>query len=81
MAPGRLACRQMRTRTTGRRRGSSDSCSSGHGLPCWESGRAIQSVAEHDALLDLLESHADADKIELAARDHKLNTLEGSDRP
>ena len=38
-------------------------------------GRAVQSVAEHDALLDLLESHAEADVIEKAARDHKLNTL------
>lgn len=38
-------------------------------------GRAVQSVAEHDALLDLLESSADTDVIERAARDHKLNTL------
>ena len=38
-------------------------------------GRAVQSVAEHDALLDLLESHADLGTIEMAARDHKLNTL------
>jgi DNA-binding GntR family transcriptional regulator len=39
-------------------------------------GRAVESVAEHEALLDLLESRADADVIERAARQHKLNTLE-----
>jgi DNA-binding GntR family transcriptional regulator len=39
-------------------------------------GRAVQSVAEHDMLLDLLESNADPDEIESAARQHKLNTLE-----
>lgn len=38
-------------------------------------GRAVQSVAEHEALLDLLESRAAADAIEMAARVHKLNTL------
>lgn len=38
-------------------------------------GRAVQSVTEHDALLDLLEAHADPDAIEDAARRHKLNTL------
>jgi DNA-binding GntR family transcriptional regulator len=39
-------------------------------------GRAVQSVTEHDGLLDLLEEHADADTIEAAARQHKLNTLD-----
>jgi DNA-binding GntR family transcriptional regulator len=43
-------------------------------------GRAVESVAEHEALLDLLESHADADMIETAARRHKLNTLEAVTR-
>lgn len=43
-------------------------------------GRAVQSVAEHDALLDLLESHADPDEIEAAARLHKLNTLDAVTR-
>lgn len=43
-------------------------------------GRAVQSVAEHDALLDLLEARADADTIEAAARQHKLNTLEAVSR-
>lgn len=43
-------------------------------------GRAVQSVAEHDGLLQLLESHADADTIEAAARAHKLNTLEAVSR-
>lgn len=39
-------------------------------------GRAVESVAEHDALLDLLEAKVDLDAIEVAARQHKLNTLE-----
>jgi DNA-binding GntR family transcriptional regulator len=39
-------------------------------------GRAVQSVAEHEDLLDLIEAHADPDEIEAAARQHKLNTLE-----
>lgn len=39
-------------------------------------GRAVQSVAEHDSLLDMLESHADPVEIEAAARQHKLNTLD-----
>ena len=43
-------------------------------------GRAVESVAEHEALLDLLEARADADKIETAARRHKLNTLEAVTR-
>ncbi|MBC9953381.1 GntR family transcriptional regulator [Leucobacter sp. cx-42] len=38
-------------------------------------GRAQESVAEHDELLRLLESHADPFDIELAARAHRLNTL------
>ena len=43
-------------------------------------GRAVESVAEHDALLDLLEARADFDQIELAARRHKLNTLDAVTR-
>ena len=43
-------------------------------------GRAVRSVEEHDALLDLLEAHADPDVIELEARRHKLNTLEAVTR-
>lgn len=39
-------------------------------------GRAQQSIAEHSALLDLIESGADALTIELAARNHRLATLE-----
>jgi DNA-binding GntR family transcriptional regulator len=42
--------------------------------------RAVESVAEHEALLDLLEAHADPDTIETAARQHKLNTLEAVTR-
>jgi DNA-binding GntR family transcriptional regulator len=38
-------------------------------------GRAVRSVAEHDSLLDLLQKRADPAVIEVAARDHKLNTL------
>lgn len=43
-------------------------------------GRAVQSVVEHDGLLDLLEAHADGNAIEAAARQHKLNTLEAVTR-
>jgi DNA-binding GntR family transcriptional regulator len=43
-------------------------------------GRAVESVAEHEGLLDLLEARADADAIETAARRHKLNTLEAVTR-
>jgi DNA-binding GntR family transcriptional regulator len=43
-------------------------------------GRAVQSVAEHDELLDLLEKRANPDEIEAAARRHKLNTLEAVSR-
>ncbi|MFI6073891.1 GntR family transcriptional regulator [Actinoplanes sp. NPDC051343] len=43
-------------------------------------GRAVQSVAEHEGLLDLLEARADADTIEIAARQHKLNTLDAVTR-
>jgi DNA-binding GntR family transcriptional regulator len=39
-------------------------------------GRARTSVAEHDKLLDLIESRASEQKIERAARVHKLATLE-----
>jgi DNA-binding GntR family transcriptional regulator len=39
-------------------------------------GRARTSVAEHDKILDLIESRASEQKIERAARDHKLATLE-----
>ncbi|MBF4616017.1 GntR family transcriptional regulator [Curtobacterium sp. VKM Ac-1376] len=39
-------------------------------------GRAQQSVAEHDRLLDLVESRADALEVELAARRHRLATLD-----
>ena len=38
-------------------------------------GRAHESVAEHTALLDLIENGADPLQIELAARDHRLATL------
>ncbi len=38
-------------------------------------GRAHQSVEEHDRLMDLLEQGADAREIELAARNHRLATL------
>jgi DNA-binding GntR family transcriptional regulator len=43
-------------------------------------GRAVESVAEHEALLDMLEARADPDAIETAARQHKLNTLEAVTR-
>lgn len=43
-------------------------------------GRAAVSVQEHDGLLELIEAHADPDEIEVAARQHKLNTLEAVTR-
>jgi DNA-binding GntR family transcriptional regulator len=43
-------------------------------------GRAIQSVAEHDELLDLIEGRADAETIEAFAKQHKLNTLDAVSR-
>lgn len=39
-------------------------------------GRAAKSVDEHDHLLDLIEARADALEIELAARNHRLSTLD-----
>ena len=39
-------------------------------------GRAHESVAEHSALLDLIENGADALQVELAARNHRLGTLD-----
>ena len=39
-------------------------------------GRARESVAEHAELLDLIESGADALELELAARNHRLRTLD-----
>ncbi len=39
-------------------------------------GRARTSVAEHDRLLGLIGSHAPAEQIERAAREHKLATLQ-----
>jgi len=39
-------------------------------------GRAHESVAEHAALLDLIENGADPIQVELAARNHRLGTLE-----
>lgn len=38
-------------------------------------GRAAESVAEHDQILDLVEQRASAHDIEHAARDHRLATL------
>ncbi|RJO79423.1 GntR family transcriptional regulator [Nocardia panacis] len=43
-------------------------------------GRAGGSVLEHDHLIDLIESGADAAEIEAAARGHKLGTLHAMDR-
>jgi DNA-binding GntR family transcriptional regulator len=37
--------------------------------------RALQSVQEHEHLLDLLEDGASAEQIEQAARRHRTNTL------
>jgi len=39
-------------------------------------GRAHESVAEHTALLDLLENGGDPLQVELAARNHRLGTLD-----
>jgi DNA-binding GntR family transcriptional regulator len=39
-------------------------------------GRAMAAVAEHDALLDLIEEGADPDRVETAVRQHLLVTLE-----
>jgi DNA-binding GntR family transcriptional regulator len=39
-------------------------------------GRAHDSVAEHSNLLDLIEDGADALQVELAARNHRLGTLD-----
>ncbi|TFD19356.1 GntR family transcriptional regulator [Cryobacterium sp. TMT4-10] len=39
-------------------------------------GRAQESVAEHAALLDLIENGADPLQVELAARNHRLGTLD-----
>ncbi|MBB2967867.1 GntR family transcriptional regulator [Leifsonia aquatica] len=39
-------------------------------------GRAMESVDEHDGILDLIEAGSDADTIEAAARDHDVKTLE-----
>jgi DNA-binding GntR family transcriptional regulator len=39
-------------------------------------GRALKSVEEHAELLDLIESGADPNVVEIAARQHELNTLE-----
>lgn len=39
-------------------------------------GRAVGSLREHAALLDLIEGGVDADLIETAARRHEMNTLE-----
>lgn len=39
-------------------------------------GRAVASIDEHEALIDLIESAADAETIETAARQHEVNTLE-----
>lgn len=38
-------------------------------------GRAQASVKEHETLLELIESGADADAVETAARQHEVNTL------
>lgn len=39
-------------------------------------GRAVASLAEHDELIELIESGAEFDAIETAARRHETNTLE-----
>ncbi|TFV95204.1 GntR family transcriptional regulator [Leifsonia flava] len=39
-------------------------------------GRALASLAEHDAILDLIEGGATAEMIETASRRHDINTLE-----
>lgn len=38
-------------------------------------GRALASLTEHDQILDLIESGADADLIETSAREHEVSTL------
>ncbi|MFC8452080.1 GntR family transcriptional regulator [Kitasatospora sp. NPDC057223] len=43
-------------------------------------GRAEASLAEHAAILDLIESAADAEAIEAAARQHELRTVEAVTR-
>lgn len=39
-------------------------------------GRAVASLTEHDELIALIESDADAETIEAAAKQHEVNTLE-----
>lgn len=39
-------------------------------------GRALASLAEHDAILELIEGGADFDMIETAVRRHEINTLD-----
>lgn len=39
-------------------------------------GRAVASISEHDALLDMIEAGATFDMIETAVRRHEVNTLE-----
>ncbi|GAA2229344.1 GntR family transcriptional regulator [Herbiconiux moechotypicola] len=39
-------------------------------------GRALASISEHDAILDLIEGGADPELVETAARRHDINTLE-----
>lgn len=38
-------------------------------------GRALASLAEHDSILDLIETGADADLIETSVREHEISTL------
>ena len=38
-------------------------------------GRAVASIAEHDALIDLIEAGADAETIEEEAKLHEVRTL------
>lgn len=38
-------------------------------------GRAVASIGEHEALIDLIESGADAETIETAVREHEVRTL------
>lgn len=39
-------------------------------------GRAVASLTEHDAILDLIEAREDPEAIETAARRHEINTLD-----
>ncbi|MGP6169986.1 GntR family transcriptional regulator [Microbacterium sp. A204] len=39
-------------------------------------GRALASLTEHDEILDLIESGAEADLIETSVRQHEINTLD-----